>query len=266
MEPVEGARNFQTTGASYDAFMGRYSRALAPAFADNLGCTPGQRALDLGCGPGALTAELVKRLGAESVGACDPSPSFVEACAAQHPGVDVRAGRAESIPFADAGFDVVGAQLVFHFVTDPTAAARELRRVVRPGGIIGACVWDFDDGMQMLRAFWDAAIEVDPNAPDEARTLRFARSGEIAQLFSEVGLTDIRETTLDVDTTYAGFDELWDGFGAGIGPAGAYCVALAEQDRNTLRALLHARLGNPTGAFTLTAVARAAIGTRPPGD
>ncbi len=263
MEPAEGASTFHATGDAYDAFMGRYSRALAPAFATLVGAAPGMSALDLGCGPGSLTTEFVRRLGSDAVAACDPSPGFVEACSHRHPGVDVRAGRAESIPFDDAVFDLAAAQLVLHFVTDPTAAAHELRRVVRPGGVIGACVWDFDDGMEMLQAFWDAALELDADAPDEARTLRFGRTGEIADLLAAADLTAIHESTLEVHTAYSGFDELWSGFCAGIGPAGAYCVSLSNDRRDLLHDRLFTGLGSPTGAFELRAVARAALGTRP---
>ena len=263
MEPVEGPRAFHATGAAYDAFMGRYSTALAPAFATHLGARPGQDALDVGCGPGALTRELSRRLGPRAVSACDPSPGFVDECAARNPGVDVREGRAEAIPFPDAHFDLAAAQLVLHFVTDPDAFAGELRRVTRPGGTIGACVWDFENGMEMLRSFWDAALELDPDAPDEARTLRFGRPGEITQLFADAGLSNTSEATIEVHSTYAGFDELWNGFCAGVGPAGAYCVGLPPARQEQLRRRLDARLGNPTGAFTRAALARTATATRP---
>ena len=131
MEPVSGARTFQTTGEAYDAFMGRYSRPLALLFADAAGVEPGMTALDVGCGPGALTGVLIHRLGAEA------------------------------IPFGDACVDRALAQLVLHFVSDPSAATTEMRRVVRPGGLVAACVWDFEVEMEMLRAFWDAALAVD---------------------------------------------------------------------------------------------------------
>lgn len=263
MEPAEGARTFQTSGAAYDAFMGRYSRALAPLFADHLRTRQGQCALDLGCGPGSLTTELIRRLGPAAVSACDPSSSFVDACAARHPGIDVRQGRAEAIPFPDDTFDIAAAQLVLHFVTDPALAAGELRRVVRPGGTIGACVWDFDRGMRMLRAFWDAALDIDPDAPDEARTLRFGRAGEIAEIFADADLDGINETTLRAQTTYESFDELWAGFCAGIGPAGAYCTSLPDDHRDQLRDRMYVRLDSPTTAFTLPAVARSTTATRP---
>ena len=263
MEPTEGARSFIASGDAYDSFMGRYSRSLAHGFADAAEVTAGLAALDVGCGPGALTAVLVDRLGPSAVAACDPSAPFVAACAARHPGVDVRAGRAEAIPFDDAAFDCVLAQLVLHFVTDPIVAAQEFRRVLRPGGVAAACVWDFAEGMRMLRLFWDAALAVDPHAPDEARTMRFGRAGEIAELFAQAGFGEITETTLDVTSAHVGFDELWAGFLAGIGPAGSYCVGLAEQRRLALRDELFRRLGSPDGPFSLTATARCASARAP---
>ncbi len=254
---------FLVTGQAYDGFMGRYSRPLAVAFADAAGVAAGQSALDVGCGPGALTGELVDRLGAGSVSACDPSPPFVAECAARHPGVVVRLGQAEAVPFAAGSFDRVLAQLVLHFVTDPARCVGEFRRVLRPGGVVAACVWDFAVGMQMLRLFWDAALLIDPAAPDEARTLRFGREGEIAELLAQAGLDDVAETTLDVESTYANFEELWSGFLAGVGPAGSYCLSLSDDRRAALRDELFDRLGSPTGAFTLGATARYASGHSP---
>jgi len=266
---ASAARSFLATGQAYDAFMGRYSRRLAVAFADAAGVTAGRSALDAGCGPGALTGVLVERLGAGSVSAFDPSPPFVAECAARHPGVAVREGRAEAIPFDDASFDFVLAQLVLHFVTGPEQAALEFRRVLRPGGVAAACVWDFAEGMEMLRLFWDAALAIDPggpgctSAPDEARTLRFGGEGEIAELLVSAGFRDVGETTIDVTSTYSAFEELMSGFMAGIGPAGFYFVSLAEEQRSALREELFHRLGSPGGAFSLAATARCASGRSP---
>lgn len=256
----EGRHRFRVTGAAYDSFMGRYSTLLAPLFADTVEADPYRTALDVGCGPGALTGVLIDRLGIDHVSACDPSPMFVEECSARHPGLDVRIGQAEKLPFADDTFDAALAQLVLHFVEDPEAAGDELRRVVRPEGSVAACVWDFEEGMEMLRAFWDAALEVDPSAPDEARTLRFGRPGEIVDLFASVGLTDTVESTLTVSSSYAGFDELWQSFLAGVGPAGAYLVAQDESRRQAIQDRLFARLGRPGGGFTMRATARTAVG------
>ena len=259
MGDVEGARTFGGAGDAYDSFMGRYSQLLAARFADASHVEQGQAVVDVGCGPGALTGVLVERLGADAVAACDPSPSFVADCAARHPGVRVELGRAESIPFDSASFDTAMAQLVLHFVSEPEQAAREMARVVRPGGVVSACVWDFAGGMEMLRMYWDAALAIDPDAPDEARTMRFGRPGEIAELFSSVGMTDVAESTLSVASSYESFDELWAGFLKGVGPAGAYCVNLDEDRRHRLRLELQRRIGATDQPFELGAVARCAV-------
>lgn len=263
MDEVDGARSFRTSGDGYDAFMGRYSRRLAPVFAGAAGVTGGQHVLDIGCGPGALTGVLVDRVGADAVSAFDPSESFVEACATRFPGVDVRLGRAEEIPFDDGAFDVALSQLVLHFVSDGPQVAAEMRRVLRPGGTAGACVWDFAEGMEMLRHFWDSALIVDPRAPDEARTLRYSRKDEIAELLDGAGFEDIVETTLAVSSTYGNFDELWSGLLLGIGPAGSFCVSLPADRQRRLRDELFRRVGEPDGEFTLRAVARCATGRAP---
>jgi ubiquinone/menaquinone biosynthesis C-methylase UbiE len=260
MSIVEGASSFRGSGEAYDRFMGRYSTPLAAAFADAAGIAAGRRALDVGCGPGALTAELVRRLGAENVAAIDPSESFVDACRRRNPGVDVQVARAEDLPHADDLFDAALAQLVLHFVSDPDATAREMHRVVRSGGIVAACVWDFGGGMTMLRLFWDAALALDPSAPDEAETRRFGRVGEIAELFVGAGLRDVTNGALDVEAAYEGFDDFWTPFLTGTGPAGSYCASLDNESRLRLREDLRARLGSPPGPFTLTARAWFATG------
>ena len=262
---AEGAHTFQAGSDAYDLFMGRYSRHLAQPFADAASVTAGISVLDVGCGPGALTSDFVKRLGPAGVVALDPSPPFVASCTERFPGTEVHLGRAEALPFADESCDRVMAQLVLHFVSEPAAAAAEFRRVLRPGGVAAACVWDFAEGMQMLRSFWDAALDVDDEAPDEARTLRFGREGELVELFDAAGLADVRESTLEVESTYSGFDELWAGFMAGIGPAGAFIVSLDEPRCTALRDALFRRVGSPSGPFTLRATARCATGVRSPG-
>ncbi|MDQ3616145.1 MAG: class I SAM-dependent methyltransferase [Actinomycetota bacterium] len=262
MKPVEGAATFQKSGADYDAFMGRYSQSLAPAFADWAKVTAGQSALDVGCGPGALTSVLAERLGPGAVLACDPSEPFLEECRARHPDVEVRRGRAEELPCEDASRDLVLAQLVLHFVSDPEAAAREMRRVLRPGGTVAACSWDFAQGMEMLRHFWDAAVSLDPVAPDEA-ALRFGREGELAELFADAGFEQTTESTLEVVSSYASYDELWSGFLTGIGPAGNHAVRQPREKQDALRQALFEEVGSPEGPFELRAVARAGRGMAP---
>lgn len=263
MDGVEGAMTFRTSGPAYDRFMGRYSIPLASRFADAAGVALDQRVLDVGCGPGALTTVLADRVGVGAVSACDPSPPFLEECRSRLPGVDARPGRAELLPFGDNEFDAALAQLVLHFVSDPEAAAAELRRVVRPGGVVAACMWDFAGEMEMLRTFWDTAQALDPDAPDEARVLRFGRPGEIVELFEAAGLVDVVESKLGVSASYTGFDDLWAGFMEGIGPAGSYAVALPDDRRRRLRADLERRLDVADGPFELAAVARCAVGRVP---
>ena len=255
-----GASTFQVSGEAYDRFMGRYSTQLAVDFADAVGIEAGQTALDVGCGPGALTAELVRRLGVGNVAAVDPSEPFVEACRQRHPGADVRLGRAEELPYPDERFDAALAQLVLHFVSDPDAAVREMRRVVRTGGIVAACVWDFGGGMRMLRLFWDAARALDPKAPDEAETRRFGKDGEIAELFRAAGLNDVEDGALDVEVAHESFDDFWAPFLGGAGPVGSYLASLDDERQKRLREELRSRLDSPAGPFSLTARAWHAVG------
>lgn len=261
MAGVDGTRTFGAGGDAYDAFMGRYAVLLAPLIADASGVAPGQRALDVGCGTGALTGELVRRLGVGRVAGCDPSPDQLHACRARHPDADLRQAPAEQLPFGEAEFDVALAQLVMHFVSEPEVAAREMRRVVAPHGRVAVSVWDFEGGMQMLRAFWDAAAGLDRTAPDELHTMRFGRGGELSALLVDAGLTDVTERTLTVERRYTGFDELWSTMLLGVGPAGSYTVGLSAHRQQVLRTAYFGRLGRPQGPFQLTAVARAAVGT-----
>jgi len=262
---ADGAQLFAVSGASYDHYMGRFARPLADLFGTAAGVRPGQTAIDVGCGPGTLTRVLAQRLGAGAVRACDPSPSLGQECRRRLPGVLVASGRAEAIPFQTGSADQVLAQLVLHFVTEPRLAVAEMVRVARPGGTMSACVWGFDHGMELLRAFWDAALSLDPEAPDEARTLRFGRAGELSELFSTGGLTDVEESSLQVSAAYTDFDELWQSLLLGVGPAGRYCVELAEPSQQRLRQALFDRLDRPAGPFTLGGLARCAVARTPSG-
>ena len=158
--------SFDVSGDAYDRFMGRYSSELAPVFADFCRISPGQSVLDVGCGSGVLTEELARRVGAENVAGVDPSP-MLEACAERVPGADLRPGAAEALPWPDDTFDAAVAQLVVHFMDDPAAGVTEMARVVRPGGVVAACSWDFVDGMRLLRTFWESARAIDPDAGSE---------------------------------------------------------------------------------------------------
>jgi SAM-dependent methyltransferase len=248
---------FEVAADAYDQFMGRYSRLLAPQMADLAGVAAGQRAIDVGCGPGALTSELVRRLGAGNVAAVDPSASFVAAAAARHPGVDVRQASAEALPFPDGTFDTALAQLVVHFMPDPVAGLREMRRVTKAGGAIVACVWDHAGAQGPLAAFWSAARELDPAVEDES-DLPGAREGHLVELFEASGLDDVRASVVAARVDYPSFDAWWETFTRGVGPAGAHVARIDDAARVRLRAACQARL--PSGPITIDAIAWAARG------
>jgi SAM-dependent methyltransferase len=249
--------SFAVAADSYDRFMGRYSMPLAAAFADFAGVAPPQRALDVGCGPGALTTELVKRLGAHSVTAVDPSEPFVGAAQERHPDVEVRLAAAEELPFADDRFDAALAQLVVHFMGDPVAGLAEMARVTRGGGAVVACVWDHAGGRGPISPFWQAARELDPNLEDESDRAG-AREGHLAELFGAAGLRDVAGTEITATVDYETFEEWWHPYTLGVGPAGAHVKSLRDEELAELRARCRALLPEPP--FALTAYAWAARG------
>lgn len=249
---------FDVPADAYDRFMGRYSRLLAPQMADLAGVRAGHRVLDVGCGPGALTSVLVERVGADAVSAVDPSSPFVAAARERHPGVDVRQAAAEDLPFRDGGFDVAVAQLVVHFMTDPVAGIGQMARVTRRGGTVAACVWDHAGSLGPLGQFWKAARDLDPDAVDES-DLPGARAGHLTELFEAAGLQDVTETTLAADREHPTFEDWWDPFEHGVGPAGAYVATLDAHRRTALRDHCRRSLGD--GPFTIAARAWAARGT-----
>jgi len=250
--------SFDVSADAYTRFMGRYSEPLAERFADLAGVRSGQRALDVGCGPGALTARLVELLGAAAVYAVDPSPTFVAAARERLPGVDVRQCAAEALPHGENDFDLVLAQLVVHFMADPVLGLREMGRVARPGGTVGACVWDHAGGAGPLAVFWDAVRDSDPQHPGEA-DLPGTSAGHLGQLASAAGLVVVDQPTLTIDVTFPTFEEWWQPFTFGVGPAGAYVQSLDDDRREALRQACAASL--PAGPFTIDASAWTAIGT-----
>jgi SAM-dependent methyltransferase len=248
--------SFAVGADAYDRFMGRYSTPLAPLFADFAGVAAGQSVLDVGCGPGALTGELVRRAG--TVAAVDPSPTFVEAARSRNPDVDVREAAAERLPFDDAEFDAALAQLVVHFMADPVAGVREMLRVTRAGGTLAACVWDHGGGSGPLAGFWEAARELDPGVEDES-ALAGASRGDLERIFREAGPTHVEEHVLTVHVEHPSFEEWWEPFTLGVGPAGAYVAALTPERREGLRTRCR-ELHGP-GPFTVAASVWAVRGT-----
>lgn len=248
---------FDVAAEAYDSFMGRYSAPLAPLFCDFAGVDNEQHVLDVGCGPGALIAELVRRLGSAAVSAVDPSQSFVEAVRARHPDVDVRRASAEQLPFAENEFDASLAQLVVHFMDNPLVGLREMARVTGPGGVVAACVWDHAGGQGPLSGFWEAARELDPGVNDESQ-LAGAREGHLAVLLEHVRLREVEETMLSVNVEHTSFEEWWQPFTFGVGPAGAYLATLDEVHQQRLRELCRER--SPREGLTVSAGAWAARG------
>jgi len=247
-----------TVGAdAYDRFMGRYSVPLAPELADFAAVAAGQQVLDVGCGPGALTSELVRRLGPAAVSAVDPSEAFVAAARERHSGVSVRRAAAEQLPFGDQAFDAALAQLVVHFMADPVVGLREMARVTRKHGVVAACVWDHADGQGPLSLFWEAARELDPDVEDESQ-LAGAREGHLAELFQAAGLQEIEESALSVSVEHPSFEDWWEPFTLGVGPAGGYAAGLDPKRQAQLRELCREML--PAAPFVLTARAWAARG------
>ncbi|MCX2966503.1 class I SAM-dependent methyltransferase [Gordonia sp. Z-3] len=245
--------SFAVPSEVYARFMGRYAEPLASVFAAFAGVSTSQRVLDVGCGPGALAAHLYS-IGAE-VSAIDPSPPFVAAIRQRLPDVDVRKGTAEELPYGNAEFDAAVAQLVVHFMTDPVGGIRQMARVTRPGGMVAACVWDGPTGA--LAPFWDAVHVLDPAAEDEA-LLSGAHRGHLTALFEDAGLRSVVEEPITADIEHPTFEEWWEPYTFGVGPAGEYVRGLDADARARLESVARGRLG--PGPFRVVATAWAARG------
>src|SRR3954454_7436500 len=252
--------SFEVSGDKYDRFMGRYTRSLAPVFAEASGVASGMRVLDVGCGPGGRTLELASRVRAENVAAIAPSPPFVAACAERNPGADVREGGAEQLPWDDDEFDAALASLVVGFMRDPHLGVLEMARVTKPGGTVAACFWDTAGGMEMLRVFWQAASAIDPTVTGERR-LMGTREGDLRDLLTLAGLEDVRDGELMATARYESFDDLWEPATYGVGPFGQHLQSLSEQDREAVREEARRRVNDPQGPFELKARAWFARGT-----
>jgi SAM-dependent methyltransferase len=198
-----------------------------------------------------LLLELAQRLSAGRVAGVDPSQPFVEAARVAVPDADVRVAPAERLPFEADAFEVVLSQLVVNFMADAEAGVAEMRRVARR--TVTSCVWDYASEMTMLRIFWDAALELDPDAPDGGRTMRYCTPDELNSLWTSAGLRDVETQALVVAAEYNDFDDYWSPFPTGIAPSGAYCASLEPEQRAPLRKACFRRLGSPRGPFTLSA-------------
>jgi SAM-dependent methyltransferase len=248
---------------AYDRHTGRYGPELSAAFVRFVGIEPGMRVLDVGCGPGALTNRLAQIVGGERVLAVDPSEAYADACRRRVPVAAVRVGSAEALPFDDGGFDAVLAQLIIQALDDAPAAAREMRRVAAPAGVIAACVWDFRGGMPLLDAYWAAARSLDPDgdrvAGDDSASPWCTRDG-LRRLWEEAGIAQVETAVLSAGAGYDGFDDAWFSFAAGAGFSGAYCRSLDDRRRAALRQQFRRRLAVSDGPFRLDARAWAVRG------
>ena len=262
MSAQPDSNTFFAVPNAYDDFMGRFSRPLGLQFVKSIPLTPGDRVLDLGCGPGALTGPLVDLLGADAVVVVDPSPPFLDACVRRHPGVTGKVGSAEDIPFEDSSFDAVMSQLVIHFVGDLDQAGKEMVRVTKPGGWVAACTWVIER-MELIYFMDQAARATRIASPPAPRVQEFKEEGRVAAYLESIGLEDVEETLLTVSAGYTNFDVLWGTYLNGIGPMAPWMNQQSDESKAAIKSELFKLAGEPAGAFELSATARSAHGHTP---
>jgi SAM-dependent methyltransferase len=247
-----------TVSAGYERYMGRWSRRLAPLYVAFAGPKNGERVLDVGAGTGALASALEAALGSSEITGVDPSEGFIAYAArnARSGRARFEVGDAQKLRFADASFDQTMSMLVMNFIPDHDKAIAEMRRVTRPGGVVSCCVWDYADGMESLRIFWDEAVALDAAAePKHERNMKLTREAQLGALWRSAGLVHVQEKALVIEQAFESFDDYWGPFLAGVGPGGAYVVSLSEERRKALEARMRARLlaSGTDSAFTLKA-------------
>jgi SAM-dependent methyltransferase len=251
---------------SLERYVGRWSRLVAREFVAWLQVPPGSRWLDVGCGSGALTETVLADAGPESIEGVDTSEAFVAYAASRvtDPRASFAVADAQALDRPDAAYDAVASSLVLNFLPDPARGAAEMRRVVRPGGVVAGYVWDYAGEMQLMRRFWDAAAELDPAAADieEGRRMAGCNPADLEALFSGAGLEEVETRVIDVPTVFADFDDYWSPFEGGQGPAPGYCVSLPPDRRAALRERLRETLpAAADGSISLVARAWAVRGT-----
>jgi len=265
---TEAEAKLFSVSAGYERFMGRWSRLLAPAYIAFAGVKDGDRVLDVGTGTGALASALEAATTSSEIVGIDPSAGFIN-----YAKKNVKSGRAsfevgdaQALRFADESFDQTMALLVMNFVPDHNKAIVEMRRVTRPQGVVSACVWDYNAGMEMLRFFWDEVVALEPvMAPKDERNMKLSREGQLGELWKKAGLVNVQEKPLVIEQAYTSFDDYWGPFLKGAGPGGAYVVSLSDERRRQLETRMRKRLlGNrDDGAFVLKAQAWCVRGEAP---
>ena len=252
-------------GDPYEQYVGRWSRRVAPPFLSWLGIPAGRKWLDVGCGTGALSAAIVDHCSPSSVIGVEPSEGFLNTARGHLAGRAVlHQGSATAIPLDDASVDVVVSGLVLNFVPDQRAALAEMARVTGSGGIIGAYVWDYAGKMELMRFFWDAVVELNPDAAsmDEGTRFPLCRPEALVELFESAGLNGVEVMAIDIPTPFASFEDYWQPFLGGQGPAPAYAMSLDETARARLRDRIRERLPvQADGSISLTARAWATRST-----
>jgi ubiquinone/menaquinone biosynthesis C-methylase UbiE len=255
---TETEKKMFSAAAEYERFMGRWSRRLAPEFIAFAQIKNGDRILDVGTGTGSLASALETAMPSSEVVGIDPSEGFISYAKKNSKSnrTNFQIGDAQALRFEDGSFDQTMALLVMNFIPDHNKAVAEMRRVTRPQGGVSACVWDYDEGMQMLRFFWDEAVALNPAIePKDERHMKLSHQGELGELWKKAGLVSIQEKPLSIDQAYQSFDDYWGSFLKGAGPGGAYVVSLPDRSRQELETRLRKRLlGNrENGPFVLKA-------------
>lgn len=255
---TEAEAKMFTMGANYERYMGRWSRLVAPGYIKFAGVKNGERVLDVGTGTGALASALESALPASDIVGIDPSAGFIGMAkqSAKTPRARFEIGDAQALAFKDKSFDHTMSLLVMNFVPDHLKAIGEMRRVTRPRGSISACVWDYNEGMQSLRYFWDEVVALDPAMePKDERHMKLSREGQLGDLWKRAGLVNVQERPLVIEQAFSSFEDYWGPFLTGTGPGGAYVVSLTPERRAQLEARLRTRLLDKRndGAFALKA-------------
>jgi len=253
-------------GDLYEPYVGRWSRVVAREFLAWLGMPKGKQWLDVGCGTGALTQCILRDCAPSEVRGVDPSAGFIEHARAHTKGASFEVGDAQALPVGSGAFDAAVAGLVLNFVSKPELAVREMQRAARPGGVVAAYVWDYAGKMELMRHFWDAAVELNPQAHALDEGVRFPQCHPqpLAAFFREAGLSDVEVRAIDAPTPFRDFDDYWTPFLGGQAPAPGYCMSLDETKRAALRDRIRARLPfRPDGSIALIARAWAVKGRVP---